>query len=64
MRIFPFVVSDTAGYMSTTLDNTAPAHAQVVPGATLNFQAWFRDPGGPCGHAFNLSNALAITFAP
>ncbi len=27
-------------------------------------QRWYRDPGAPCGFAFNLSNAVAVTSAP
>jgi len=63
VRIFPFAVADAAGYMSTALDNTAPVHGQVLPGATLNFQAWFRDPAGG-GAGFNLSDAVSLLFAP
>ncbi len=33
-------------------------------GTTLNFQSWFRDPGGPCASGFNLSSAYALTFLP
>lgn len=33
-------------------------------GDTWNFQAWYRDPIGPCGRFFNLSNAVAVTFSP
>ena len=30
-----------------------------------HFQSWYRDPsGGPCGSAFNLTNALELTFLP
>jgi hypothetical protein len=36
----------------------------ITSGSTWNFQAWYRDPQGPCGNAFNLSNALSVTFAP
>ncbi len=38
------------------------ANGQITAGQTWNFQAWFRDPLGPCGSAFNLSNALRVTF--
>ncbi|MCC7170388.1 MAG: thrombospondin type 3 repeat-containing protein, partial [Planctomycetes bacterium] len=36
----------------------------IIPGATKNFQAWYRDPAGPCGGTFNLSSAVKITFTP
>jgi len=41
-----------------------PSAGQIGPGDTWNFQGWHRDPGGPCGFAFNLSNAVAVTFSP
>lgn len=35
----------------------------IAAGSTLNFQAWFRDPGfGPAG--YNLSDGLEVTFTP
>jgi len=63
VRMFPFAIADASGFMNYTLDNTGSAHGQIVPGATLNFQAWFRDPLGG-GAGFNLSNGLSLTFAP
>jgi len=63
VRMFPFAQADGSGFMSYTMDNTLPVHVQVVPGGTLNFQAWFRDPAaGMTG--FNLSDATEITFTP
>jgi len=63
VRMFPFAQGDGAGFLNYAMDNTLPVHVQVVPGATLNFQAWFRDPaGGATG--FNLSDATEITFTP
>jgi hypothetical protein len=38
-----------------------PAHI-LRPGDTWYFQAWYRDPGHPCGGGHNLSNALPVTF--
>ncbi len=40
------------------------ANGHIDAGETWYFQGWYRDPMGPCGTAFNLSNALAVTFAP
>ena len=36
----------------------------ITSGSTWNFQAYYRDPAGPCGFGFNLSNAVSVTFAP
>jgi hypothetical protein len=63
VRVFPFAQADTSGTFTQSIDNTLPAHSQIVPGATLNFQAWFRDPAGG-GAGFNLSDATEITFTP
>jgi hypothetical protein len=38
------------------------AGGAITVGSTWAFQAWYRDPGGPCGTSFNLSSALALTF--
>ncbi|MBI5434076.1 MAG: hypothetical protein HZA52_14685 [Planctomycetes bacterium] len=38
--------------------------AWITAGSTWRFQTWYRDPSGPCGAGFNLSNALEIQFTP
>jgi len=38
------------------------AKGMVVPGDTRQYQAWYRDPAGPCGHQCNTSNATSITW--
>jgi len=38
--------------------------ASIAPATTWNFQAWYRDPMGPCGGGFNLSNGVQIPFLP
>ena len=40
------------------------AVGQITTGSTWNYQGWYRDPAGPCSSSFNLTNALAITYAP
>jgi hypothetical protein len=37
---------------------------QIAAGQTWNFQSWYRNPAGPCGAFFNLSNGLAVLFTP
>lgn len=41
-----------------------PPEAWIDPGETWYFQAWFRDPEGPCGAGLNLTNGLALTYVP
>jgi hypothetical protein len=63
LRVFPFSFADASGVMASPILNTIPVHHQIAAGATLYFQAWFRDlAAGQSG--FNLSDGLAITFAP
>ena len=38
--------------------------SQVQSGSILYFQVWYRDPGGPGGTDFNLSDALEVVFCP
>lgn len=33
-------------------------------GGTRHYQAWYRNPGGPCGAGANLTNALSINWLP
>lgn len=51
------------GLVAFTHSNFPPA-GRIQPGQTWNFQCWYRDPGGPCGSNFNLSNAVRIAFQP
>lgn len=56
----PMVQVDATGSVSYEPDlASAPG---ITSGTTLNFQFWFRDPGGPGGNGSNLSDGLAITF--
>lgn len=44
--------------------HTLQPECAIDAGETWNFQAWYRDPQGPCGGLFNLSNAVSVTFGP
>ena len=54
--------------VARALDFTAPptnaGGGQINPGSTWNFQFWFRDPMGPGGNGFNLSDGLQVDFCP
>ena len=53
------------GFATSPIDNTeAPHNGQIDPGSTWNFQFWYRDPSGPGGNGFNLSDAIEVSFAP
>lgn len=36
----------------------------IQAGTTWHFQFWYRDPAGPLGSGFNLSDGLTVTFCP
>ena len=74
VRVLPPVFADPLGRLASAVDNQSPIIATsaspIVIGATLHFQAWFRDPDCPdCNGdmlptGFNLSNARTLTFTP
>ena len=41
-----------------------PLSGQITSGSSWNFQCWHRDPGGPCGAGYNLSDAVSVSFTP
>lgn len=45
-------------------DQAFDSLGHIFSGQTWYFQAWYRDPGGPCGAGSNLTSALAVTFEP
>jgi hypothetical protein len=61
-----FVPIDSDGVATASIDFTAPPSpiGALASGTTWSFQFHFRDPTGPGGSGFNLSNATRITFCP
>ena len=57
------VQADATGTLTTSLDLTARPNEGIAAGNTPHFQAWYRDPAAG-GAAFNLSDALVVTFCP
>jgi hypothetical protein len=60
---FPLGNTGANGTLSLS-QPVAQSGGLIQAGATVHFQTWFRDSGGPCGTAFNTSNALTIDFEP
>ncbi len=49
--------------IATSQDRFHPS-GWIRAGSTWNFQAWYRDPMGPCGSGSNVSNAISLSFVP
>jgi hypothetical protein len=63
-RILPPNVISPAGTAAHLVDFDLPPATLIAAGSTWNFQFWYRDPAGPLGTSFNLSDALTATFCP
>ncbi|MFT5733086.1 MAG: subtilisin family serine protease [Planctomycetota bacterium] len=60
LRILPAVQADAQGVATSAVDLTVPiVAANLVPGASLNFQLWHRDS---VGTGSNFSNALNVLW--
>ncbi|HIG12615.1 MAG TPA: hypothetical protein EYG30_07410 [Planctomycetes bacterium] len=68
IRRFPVQQADFVGEFIQPgivgLSQGFPPTGQIQPGETWYFQGWYRDPGGPCGSSFNLTNAVPVSFYP
>lgn len=54
-----------ASTWSFALDiQSLPPGGAITPGALRYFQLHYRNPAGPLGTGFNLTNGLAVTFVP
>ncbi|MFT4539719.1 MAG: glucose/arabinose dehydrogenase [Planctomycetota bacterium] len=67
-RLNPVTLSDFFGDNSKALDFTTGVTGggtgQILAGSSWNFQYWYRDPGGPGGTGYNLSDGLNALFCP
>jgi hypothetical protein len=67
-RLSPAQQATGAGAIDRAVDLTQPPMSggagEVLAGSTWRFQLWYRDPAGPGGAGFNLSDALEAVFCP
>ena len=68
-RLGPPAPFDASGNFSRALDLDAPPAGggglgTIQAGSSWYFQLWYRDPFGPGGTGFNLSNGLAVSYCP
>lgn len=67
-RLEPAIAIDAGGVALLALDFDAPplgaGPGEVRPVVPVWFQFWYRDPSGPGGSGFNLSDALRVVFCP
>ena len=65
-RVQPPVQADASGTVSRPVSFTsgpaASGPGRIEAASTWNFQLWYRDPVGPGGGGFNLSDGLSVTF--
>ena len=61
----PVVSTGATGVPSFPVDYVVPPQpgGQLTAGSTWNFQFWYRDPTGPVGSGFNLTDGFEITFS-
>ena len=61
VRLNAPTMSDAAGSADTT-GITISVTGGVSSGDTRRYQGWYRDPGGPCGSGFNLTNGYEVNW--
>jgi hypothetical protein len=64
-RYYPPLTIDANGDADSfphSISGEPGANSTVSPGDTKHYQGWYRDPGGPCGQTFNLTNGVSIAW--
>ena len=64
-RYSPPMIIDGNGSVDSlphSISGDPGASSAVNPGDTKHYQGWYRDPNGPCGQTFNLTNGISITW--
>jgi hypothetical protein len=68
IRLGALVKVNPLGHVELDLDFTQPPLSggpnEILPGSSWSFQLFCRDPQGPGGTGFNLSDALHVIFPP
>ncbi len=68
VRSTPLLIGLTGGTAYHRLDFTRPpanlGPGEIIAGDTWYFQFWYRDPTGPGGTGFNLTDGMRATFCP
>lgn len=64
IKRFNVISTGSSGTPTQNVDFDTSAGTFITEGSTWNFQCWFRDPPGPGGTGYNLSDALSVTFCP
>ena len=63
VKRFPVQTSSLEGQIDI-VQVVGLSNGLITAGSTWYFQAWYRDPSGPCTQGANLTNGLGITFTP
>ncbi len=67
-RLNPPVAVNASGAVFRPLDVNAPpangGSGAITAGSIWNFQFWYRDPMGPGGSGFNLTDGVSVPFTP